>query len=264
VQGPQGLRGPRGYSGDRGPQGIPGDMGPRGAKGDKGDRGEPGETGSDRDCADLYMAGHRKSGVYPIAPDDLGSFDVYCDMETSGGGWTVIQRRIDGQVSFYRDWNDYKTGFGDLKTEFWLGNNKIHRLVTTTSTSLRVELSDWKNITVYAYYGRFRIENEANKYRLSVGAYRGTAGDSLRYHDNMSFSTKDRDNDRWAGYACAVDLTGGWWYNNCHASNLNGMYYGNIKDYGGVGWAGFRHNLSLKSAEMKIRPDSFGEGGSKT
>lgn len=33
----------------------------------------------------------------------------------------VIQRRYDGSVNFYRDWNDYKSGFGSMNSEFWLG-----------------------------------------------------------------------------------------------------------------------------------------------
>ncbi|KAK3733935.1 hypothetical protein QZH41_009582 [Actinostola sp. cb2023] len=212
-----------------------------------------------RDCADLYMAGIRKSGIYTIAPDNKEPFRVYCDMDTDSGGWTVFQRRKDNDVNFFRDWKDYRTGFGDLKGSFWLGLDMIHRLVASTESSLRVDLEDWDKANVYANYARFRVEDESLKYRLTVLGYTGTAGDSLSYHNDMPFSTKDKDNDRWIGSECANDLSGAWWYNNCHASNLNGMYYGNIKDYGGVGWAGFRHNLSLKFVEMKLRPDSFAE-----
>ena len=55
-------------------------------------------------------------------------FRVFCDMDASNGGWTVIQRRADGSVDFSITWADYKFGFGSLKNEFWLGNEKIHRL----------------------------------------------------------------------------------------------------------------------------------------
>lgn len=33
----------------------------------------------------------------------------------------VIQQRFDGSVDFYRNWVDYKAGFGSIDSEFWLG-----------------------------------------------------------------------------------------------------------------------------------------------
>ena len=43
-----------------------------------------------RDCAEVQSAGHTQSGRYTVYPDDGGDpFSVYCDMDTSGGGWTV-------------------------------------------------------------------------------------------------------------------------------------------------------------------------------
>lgn len=42
------------------------------------------------------------SGLYKIDPDGLGEFEVFCDQKTAGGGWTVIQRRQDGSVDFYK------------------------------------------------------------------------------------------------------------------------------------------------------------------
>ena len=71
-------------------------------------------------------------------PDGKGSFNVYCDMRTNGGGWTVFQIRQDGSLDLYRGRNDYKSGFGQLKAEFWLGNDKINRL-----TVLDPALYEW-------------------------------------------------------------------------------------------------------------------------
>ena len=204
----------------------------------------------------LLKSGHTQSGVYSLNPDGKESFTVYCDMRTDGGGWTVFQRRQDGSVDFYRGWNDYKLGFGQLTAEFWLGNDKIHRLTASRPSSLRVELEDWNGVRVYAKYGRFGIGDEQAQYRLEVSSYSGTAGDSLAYHNNMVFTTKDRDNDRRSGGNCAVESTGAWWYRYCHASNLNGKYLGNKNDYGGAHWRHFRKFLSLKFIEMKMRPSS--------
>lgn len=94
------------------------------------------------DCSSLYQKNYRISGVYKLPPDDfLGSpeLEVFCDMETSGGGWTTIQRRKSGLVSFYRDWKQYKLGFGSIRGDFWLGNEHIHRL-SRRPTRLRVEM----------------------------------------------------------------------------------------------------------------------------
>ena len=155
-------------------------------------------------CSDLLKSGQTQSGVYSIDPDGKGSFDVYCDMRTDGGGWTVFQRRQDGSVDFYRGWSDYKSGFGQLTSEFWLGNDTIHRLTASRASSLRVELEDWNGVRVYAKYGQFNIGDEQAEYRLKANSYSGTAGDSLAYHNNMAFSTKDRDNDRNFGKCAAM------------------------------------------------------------
>lgn len=49
---------------------------------------------------------------------------VWCDLETNGGGWTVIQRRaeaVENAEDFYRTWVEYQNGFGRLDNSFWLG-----------------------------------------------------------------------------------------------------------------------------------------------
>ena len=192
--------------------------------------------------------------MYSVNPDGKGHFSVYCDMRTDGGGWTVFQRRQDGSVDFYRGWSDYKAGFGQLTGEFWLGNDKIHTLTIARSSSLRVDMEDWNGARVYAKYGKFNTGDEQAQYRLEVGSYSGTAGDSLAWHNGMVFGTKDRDNDRRSDENCAVLFSGAWWYNDCYWSNLNGKYLGNKRGNQGVRWRDFRGRLSLKFVEMKLRP----------
>ena len=118
-----------------------------------------------------------------------------------------------------------------------------------------MELEDWNGVKAYAKYGTFNIGDEQEKYRLKVGSYTGTAGDSLTHQNNMAFSTKDRDNDKTSAH-CAVPYTGAWWYQHCHRCNLNGQYLGDKSDNRGAVWQRFRVTLSLKFTEMKLRPSS--------
>ena len=57
----------------------------------------------------------------------------------------------------------------------------------------------------------------------------GTAGDSLEYHNNMKFTTKDHDNDSYSSKNCALtyDARGGRWYKSCYTAQLASTY----KDY---------------------------------
>lgn len=54
------------------------------------------------------------------------------------------------------------------------------------------------------------------------------SGDSLSYHNNRVFSTKDRDPAPFIT-RCAMSYRGGWWYKNCHEANLNGLYGIDVK-----------------------------------
>ena len=100
-------------------------------------------------------------------------------MITDGGGWTVFQRRLEGSVDFYLDWASYKNGFGNLNGEFWLGNDNLHRLTAANDVKLRVHLEDFDGDIRYAEYTTFNVADDSDNYRLFIGGYSGTAGDSM-------------------------------------------------------------------------------------
>ncbi|XP_061186908.1 ryncolin-4-like [Saccostrea echinata] len=208
-----------------------------------------------RDCYDILLTGNRESKVYTIYPKEGSRFQVYCDQETDGGGWTVIQRRQDGSEDFFRTWKDYKSGFGNLSNEFWLGNDKIHTMTESGKYTLRIDMKDFSGNFRHAIYNTFIVGNEKSGYLLTVSGYSGDAGDSLSYHNNVAFVSKDRDNEK----TCAKRFKGGWWYKTCHQSNLNGLYLkGNHTSFAnGVNWLDWKgYNYSLKFADMKIRKTS--------
>ncbi|XP_042743404.1 angiopoietin-related protein 7-like [Lagopus leucura] len=216
------------------------------------------------DCASVYYNGLRRSGIYSIMPSVGGMpIEVLCDMDTEGGGWTVIQKRQDGSVDFNRTWNEYREGFGDLNGEFWLGNENIHKITSQGDYSLRIDMEDWNSKHKHAFYQIFSIEDEANSYRLHVDGFSGTVEDSFAwYHNKRSFSTPD------SGNICAEISHGGWWYHQCFFSNLNGVYYKggrysikNRKILGpdGVVWYSWKDTdyYSLRKVVMMIRPRTF-------
>ncbi|XP_067894106.1 tenascin-R [Heterodontus francisci] len=210
------------------------------------------------DCTQHLLNGDTISGIYTIYinGEPQQSMQVFCDMTTDGGGWAVFQRRQNGLTDFARKWADYRVGFGNLEDEFWLGLDNIHRISAQTRYELRIDMRDGRE-SVYAAYDRFYLSDSRNLYKLRIGDYNGTAGDSLSYHQGRPFSTKDRDNDV-AITNCAMSYKGAWWYKNCHRANLNGKY-GENRHSQGINWYRWKgHEISIPFVEMKIRPYNFG------
>ncbi|XP_003703122.1 protein scabrous [Megachile rotundata] len=165
-------------------------------------------------------------------------------------GWIVVARRIDGSLDFDRSWNDYSVGFGSPVSEYWIGNEMLHRLTRDNCSSLRVDLLDIYGERWRAEYERFAVESKETGYKLRIYGYRGNASDALSYQNGMPFSAKDLDMDASATH-CARNYHGGWWFSRCQHANLNGKY--------SLGLTWFRSDsdrwMSVASVEMSIRRD---------
>ncbi|GFN97841.1 tenascin-r [Plakobranchus ocellatus] len=188
--------------------------------------------------------------AYAIVTPEDNSGPYLCDTMTDGGGWIVIQRRKTGTVDFYRKWDEYKSGFGSLHDDFWLGNERIHELTSQGPYELMVTLT-YKRRTKHARYDSFSLGDEKSHYKLNLGSYSGTAGDSLNVHRGMPFTTMDKDFDQNGSGNCAKHYLGAWWYKSCHTSNLNGKW--NAEGNKGPRWSGFTSTHPVSFSEMKIR-----------
>uniref|UniRef100_A0A8C6SXE6 Angiopoietin-like 2a n=1 Tax=Neogobius melanostomus TaxID=47308 RepID=A0A8C6SXE6_9GOBI len=203
-----------------------------------------------KDCQQALDNGYSISGMYLLKPENANKLlQAWCDMRHDPGGWTVILRRQDGSVNFFRNWDTYKQGFGNIDGEYWLGLENIYWLTNQGTYKMLVTLEDWSGRKTFAEYASFRIESEADFYRLRVGRYHGNAGDSLTWHNGKQFTTLDRDNDAYTGNCAHYQKGGcGVWYRGGH-------YRSRYQD--GVYWAEFRGGAySLRKVTMMIRPNT--------
>uniref|UniRef100_A0A8C2K9F6 Tenascin C n=1 Tax=Cyprinus carpio TaxID=7962 RepID=A0A8C2K9F6_CYPCA len=210
-----------------------------------------------KDCSQTLLNGETTSGLYTVylRGDESQPLQVYCDMTTDGGGWIVFVRRQSGKVEFFRNWKNYTAGFGDLNDEFWLGLSNLHKITSSGQYELRVDLRD-KGESAYAQYDKFSVSEPRSRFKVHVGGYTGTAGDSMTYHHGRPFSTYDNDHDI-AVTNCALSYKGAFWYKNCHRVNIMGRY-GDNSHSKGVNWFHWKgHEHSIEFAEMKIRPANF-------
>ncbi|XP_060654864.1 fibrinogen-like protein 1 [Drosophila nasuta] len=187
------------------------------------------------------------SDVHTLNVSGIGFFDVLCDSQLAGPGWIVIQQRVGGNESFNRDWATYRKGFGAMDSDFFLGLEKIHRITSLQRFELYIHLVAVNGSAYNASYDDFKISDEDNGYKLSLGKFSGTIiEDAMRYHENLKFSTFDSDNDEAGDGNCAVEYGSGWWYGDCSNCNLNKP---NKKIYWWV-----ENKIELKEVKMLIRP----------
>ncbi|XP_045130696.1 fibrinogen-like protein A [Portunus trituberculatus] len=200
------------------------------------------------DCSDM-MESNNGSTYYTFYMDidDKNPIRIYCDFDTEGGGWTVIQvrRPTVEKLTFDRKWSEYYKGFGSPDTNQFVGILNIYKWMLSRMYELRINVRDQEGKTGYAKYERFHLEGEHCGYRMMQFVYSGTAGDSLEFaissqteetgeeisiHHGMKFSTSDRDS---TASNCSQKYKSGWWFSDdCGKSNLNGPYldYGQHQD----------------------------------
>ena len=200
------------------------------------------------------------------------SFPVYCqsDDDDDNGQWLVFQRRLNGDTDFYRNWDDYKNGFGKLDGEFWLGNEKLHLITAGSTYSLRIDMWDWEPAGTdnglgnhyFAHSNLFSVGNETEYYRMHVPNnfydYDGFGGSGLRVHAGP-FMTYDKHHPDMRTN-CAQLFHTGWWFKTCvRNANLNGKYYlhgyaspkNHTRPSDGIFWRNIPR--SLRKVEMKLK-----------
>ena len=195
----------------------------------------------------------QSSGIYTMnnLHGPFSTSNVFCDMTTDGGGWTVILRRTNDNISFNHNWQKYEDGFGDLTGSFWYGLKPLYSLTNSQQCELRVDLYNATNSntsTTYALYRLFKVQR--HNYILEIGNHSGPAYDNLSVFDKQPFTVPGS-----AKNVCANRRDAGWWYpaNSCGSRGavLTAQYRSsfmnwNINEISSL--------VFFPKIEMKIRP----------
>uniref|UniRef100_A0AC34G7I6 Fibrinogen C-terminal domain-containing protein n=1 Tax=Panagrolaimus sp. ES5 TaxID=591445 RepID=A0AC34G7I6_9BILA len=204
-----------------------------------------------RYCADLQLFhGITENGTYSISIDanyvsnltdaDLMWIEVFCDMESAGGGWTLMSH---GNSSGGKTFNDYVNGFGDLSTlDVWLGLENLHSMTTTMPTSLRIVIEQcatdmYEEEIEECTYPHFSVSDHKSQYSVFINSTCNSSSEFQRRGDpwiswnpakiGPKFSTFDKKNE----YNCSSKFFNtGWWFNKngnnfCGNANLNGLRF---------------------------------------
>ena len=146
-------------------------------------------------------------------------------------------------------------GFGDLCGSLWTGLEKVHAMTAAYDTELLVYMKSFESESAYAHYSSFSVGDASSGYTMTVSGYSGNAGDAMTGHNNMKFSTFDRDQDLDQTNCALHFQNGGWWFSSCFHTNPNGPYRIGSTDVGiGIMWKQWKgYMYSLKTIELKSK-----------
>ena len=207
-----------------------------------------------------------QTGVYWIDPDGAGglaAFRAFCDMDTDGGGWTLVWSNLRGGNPKFENNMKWATAIDTLplvkgtlgddpeKFQVYTGLNRWISL----GTELRYSWAhDYGKPIDQSYRCTYKLE-PANNFRITFSACKQLVGNVVpglvSSHAGQKFTTIDKDNDTY-GQNCASSYSGSpWWYTACWSGNING---------GGVGGNGYQ-NAAYWTGSANANGSSNGQGG---
>ena len=166
-----------------------------------------------RNCYEIYKRDNvLEDGVYEIYVSSEQKIQVFCEMKK--GGWTRIMNRVDQSKYFNKYWHDYKTGFGKIESNYWMGIENMRSIIGAQQMWLRIEMSGTGGEDYFLIYDYFSIGSERRAYSLELGKnVDGNTFDSFTDQNLASFSTFDTNNKIVETRdLCPKTYYGGWWY----------------------------------------------------
>lgn len=169
-------------------------------------------------CYSYKMNNYHTDGLYLVDPDGLGGnnpMEVYCDMTTNGGGWTLVFNHniVDGFWADANQADSFNTHLPGLST------NKY---------SILNEINDLKSDTKYEFLLHYPNEDKTNHWKQTFDPRSGGSPQNpVLGYEAISI---DWSNHNWGGIERSATNAfldgsvnhGNWWY-----------AIGNFNSYGG-------------------------------
>ena len=159
---------------------------------------------------DILHVGNQQDGIYTIYPNSTEGIQVFCEM--AKGGWTRIMNRVDITNAFVKGWSDFKTGFGAINGNHWLGFNSINKILSTNNFMVRFEFENSQ--LDYFEVDHIKIGSESQNFILTFGQLtKYTILPVFTRINGSIFHTNDYNFNQ----NCDFLYKAGWWFDgNCH------------------------------------------------
>jgi hypothetical protein len=175
--------------------------------------------------------GSTGSGTYKIMPKGaIKPFEVYCDMDTDGGGWTLVLLHSQYQTDPTPTWNEAINNNnveGDFANGLDTGVNLLFGLKywNKLGKTLRVEVGDSSTSITHRADFTFNLSDSGSDplYNINLSNENIVSADKTEpglftYHNKRPFSTKDLNPPNCS----TIYGNTAWWYGSCWSGSFWG------------------------------------------